>query len=79
MAHRKATLRKLTPLQREYARLLNDLDGLRRRFKNFESKIGELEHDSRALKNHSCTIKVGRPINVGDEVPGDAGYPVPLE
>lgn len=51
MGHRKTTLRKLSPVTREYARLVNDYENLGRRLKNFEAKIADIEHDSRALKN----------------------------
>ncbi|MBA7583213.1 hypothetical protein ES708_25154 [subsurface metagenome] len=48
---RKATLRKMPPQTRAYARLLNDLDSVLRRAKNIVAKMARLELDSRALAN----------------------------
>ena len=47
--YRKATLRKMSPQTRAYARLLNDLESVLRRGKNMVAKISSLELDSRAL------------------------------
>ena len=49
--YRKATLRKMSPSTRRYARLLNDLDSVLRRGKNMVEVIQRLELDSRALAN----------------------------
>ena len=49
--YRKATLRKMSPQTRKYARLLNDLESVLRRGKNMVEKISSLELDSRALAN----------------------------
>ncbi|MBA7607532.1 hypothetical protein ES703_14691 [subsurface metagenome] len=49
MAFRRATLRKMPPVTRKYARLLNDLDSVLRRGKNLVEEIQRLELDSRAL------------------------------
>ena len=49
MAFRKATLRKMPPVTRKYARLLNDLDSVLRRGKNLMEEVDRLELDSRAL------------------------------
>ena len=46
---RKATLRKMSPETRKYARLLNDLESVLRRGKNMVETISRLELDSRAL------------------------------
>ncbi|MBA7651752.1 hypothetical protein ES703_59571 [subsurface metagenome] len=47
--YRKATLRKMPPVTRKYARLLNELDSALRRSKNMVVEIQRLELDSRAL------------------------------
>ncbi len=47
--YRKATLRRMPPQTRRYARLLNDLESVLRRGKNMVEKIARLELDSRAL------------------------------
>ena len=49
--YRKATLRKMSPQTRKYARLLNDLESVLRRGKNMVERISSLELDSRALAN----------------------------
>jgi len=46
---RKATLRKLPPVTRKYARLLGELESVLRKGKNMVEEIARLEHDSRAL------------------------------
>jgi len=51
MAFRKATLRKMPPVTRKYARLLNDLDSVLRRGKNLVEELNRLELDSQALAN----------------------------
>ena len=47
--YRKATLRRMSPQTRAFARLLNDLESVLRRGKNMVEKISSLELDSRAL------------------------------
>ena len=49
MAYRKATLRRMSPETRKYARLLNDLESVLRRGKNMVETIARLEFESRAL------------------------------
>jgi hypothetical protein len=49
MAYRKATLRRMQPITRRYARILNDLDGVLRKLRNLTEEVGRLELDSRAL------------------------------
>ena len=49
MAYRKATLRRMPPATRKYARLLNDLESVLRRGKNIVEEVSRLELDSRAL------------------------------
>ena len=49
MAYRKATLRRMPPATRKYARLLNDLESVLRRGKNMAEEVSRLELDSQAL------------------------------
>ena len=49
MPYRKATLRRMPPETRRYAKLLNDLESVLRRGKNLVETIGRLELDSQAL------------------------------
>lgn len=49
MAFRKATLRRMPPETRKYARLLNAMESVLRRGKNLVETISRLELDSRAL------------------------------
>jgi len=47
--YRKATLRKMPPVTRKYAKLLGELESVLRRGKNLVEEIARLELDSRAL------------------------------
>lgn len=49
MPYRKATLRKMPPVTRKYAKLLGDLESVLRRGKNLVEEINRLELDSQAL------------------------------
>jgi len=49
MSYRKKTLRRMAPITRRYARVINDLDGVLRRLQNLTEEIDRLELDSRAL------------------------------
>jgi len=49
--YRRATLRKMPPVTRKYAKLLNELDSVLHRGKNMVEEIQRLELDSRALAN----------------------------
>ena len=49
MTYRKKTLRRMQPVTRRYARILNELDGVLRRLKNLTEEIARLESDSIAL------------------------------
>ena len=49
MAYRKATLRRMPPETRKYAKLLNDLESVLRRGKNMVKTMSRLELDSQAL------------------------------
>lgn len=50
MAYRKLTIRKMRPVTRDGARILNDLDSVRRRMKNWLAKVEAIEANSRALE-----------------------------
>ena len=56
MAYRKLTIRRMRPVTREGAKILNDLDGIRRRLKNWLAKVEDIETDSRALDRMSRRI-----------------------
>ena len=49
MTYRKKTLRTMMPRTRQLARLVNDLESVQRRLKNFVDLVGDLELDARAL------------------------------
>ena len=49
MAYRKATLRRMPPVTRKYAKLLGELESVLRKGKNLVEEIQHLELDSRAL------------------------------
>jgi len=49
MAFKKLTLRRMPPITRKYARLLNELDSVVTRGRNLVEEIARLERDSRAL------------------------------
>jgi hypothetical protein len=53
MAYKKKTLRRMQPITRRYARVINDLGGVLRRLQNLTEEIGRLEADSRALYKRS--------------------------
>jgi len=62
MAYRKLTIRRMRPVTREGAKILNDLDSLRRRMKNYLTKVEDVELDARALAK-------GRELNMCDNKP----------
>ena len=49
MVYHKATLRRIPPVTRKYAKLLGELDSVLRRGKNLVEVIQRLELDSQAL------------------------------
>jgi len=51
MSYRKHTLRSMSPVARQLARLAGEAGSLERRLKNLVEDIQELELDSAALKN----------------------------
>lgn len=63
MVYRKKTVRAMPETTRELARLINEMDSVQRRLKNLLPRIGRLERDSKALKEHSCaaTLRADRP------------------
>ena len=53
MAYRKKTLRRMQPVTRRYARVINELDSVLRRLRNLTEDIARLESDSIALFRQS--------------------------
>ena len=53
------TLRRMTPVARKYARLLNELESVCRRGKNLVEEISQLELDSRALIHAKEKVEKG--------------------
>lgn len=51
MAYRKKTLRSMSPTTRKVARLIGELDSVKRRLKNLVPELRTLELESRALHN----------------------------
>ena len=49
MPYRRSTLRRMSPVTRKYAKLLNELESVLRKGKNLVEEIQRLELDSRAL------------------------------
>ncbi len=60
MSYRKKTLRKMPPVTRDTARLVNDLESLARKLRNRLATIQELEIDSIALRQHRCDVTIPR-------------------
>lgn len=54
MAYRKRTLRSMSPVTRKLARLAGEAGSLERRLKALVEEVQSIEHNSRALQNHSC-------------------------
>ncbi len=70
MAYRRKTLRTMSPTTRKLARLAGEAGSLERRLKALVEEVQSLEHDSRALRNHSCveTAKIISPVTDEDEI-----------
>jgi hypothetical protein len=49
LAYRKKTIRRMSPVTRRYAKILNELAGIMRKLKNLTEDIARLETDSKAL------------------------------
>ena len=49
MPYRKATLRKMPPVTRKYARLLGELESVLRKGKNLVEELSRIEFESQAL------------------------------
>ncbi len=61
MTLKKRTLRRMSPLQRDVGKLLNELDSVRRKLRNKLEKIGDLETYARAyLKGTPQPSGLGR-------------------
>ena len=57
--YKKKTLRRMKPITRRYARIINDVDGIIRRLKNLTDDIARLESDSQALLNATRQTHLG--------------------
>ncbi len=57
MAYRKKTLRSMSPVARQLARLAGEAGSLERRLKNMVIEIQRLELDSRALANQNKIVR----------------------
>lgn len=66
MAYRKKTLRRMQPVTRRYARILNEFTSTLRKLKNLTEEIARLEADSRALYQREKHYKKG---GVGESKP----------
>jgi len=64
--YKKKTLRRMKPITRRYARIINDLDGVIRRLKNLTEDIARLEFDSRALHNAQDYQQSSGPKNLDE-------------
>ena len=51
MSYRKATLRKMPPVTRKYARLLGELESVLRKGKNLVEELSRIEFESQALSH----------------------------
>jgi len=59
LAYQKKTLRRMQPVTRRYARILNELAGILRKLKNLTEDIARLEADSKALYQREKYYKKG--------------------
>ena len=64
--YKKKTLRRMKPITRRYARIINDLDGVIRRLKNLTDDISRLEFDSRALHTAHNHQQSSDPANLDE-------------
>ena len=64
--YKKKTLRRMKPITRRYARIINDLDGVIRRLKNLTDDISRLEFDSRALHTAQNHQQSSGPTNLDE-------------
>jgi len=60
--YKKKTLRRMQPITRRYARIVNDLDGLVRKLHNLRTDIARLELDASALFNQQVHDKVMKQV-----------------
>jgi hypothetical protein len=49
LTYRKKTIRRMSPVTRRYAKILNEFAGTLRKLKNLTEDIARLEADSKAL------------------------------
>lgn len=68
MAFRKRTLRNMSPVTRELARLINELDSIERRAKNLLEKVRRNELDAKALDKMMAEGEMSQPA---EETRGD--------
>lgn len=64
MAYRKRTLRRMAPTTRKYAKLLGELESVRRRLVNLVEDIARLELDSRALAAMNKAKQQGKEVTI---------------
>ncbi len=62
MAYRKKTLRSMSPVARQMARLIGEQTSIARRFKNLLPEIQRLELDAAALANAKQEPQVDKPV-----------------
>lgn len=77
MAYRKATLRKLPPVTRKVAKLLNELESIHRKLRNALPQIEGLERWHRADLKRRATLEAQDVL--GTELPEDGRPPWPEE
>lgn len=53
MAYRKSTVRRMPPATRKLARLINDLDSVQRRLKNYMADVSEMELWATSARNRA--------------------------
>ena len=67
MAYKRRTLRRMAPKTRDLGKLVNDLESVTRRLKNYLYEVEQLEMDSRALKHaRVATSKLPQEFGTGD-------------
>lgn len=58
MAYRKRTLRSMSPVTRQLARLIGEQESVARRLKNLLETVQRLELDAKALENAKQTYSL---------------------
>jgi hypothetical protein len=59
LTYRKKTIRRMSPITRRYAKILNELAGTLRKLKNLTEDIARIEADSKALYQREKYYKKG--------------------